>query len=102
MPFVSVQRTFMVKVELVYVAADREIVHQKLTLEPGATVADALNLSGLLKSNPEVKDLPVGIFAKQVARETLLKSGDRIEIYRPLIIDPKEKRRQRAKTKPRG
>lgn len=89
----------MVRVELVYVASDKSLVHLKLSLGLGATVADALNESGVLITNPEVKGLPVGIFAKQVTLDTLLKSGDRIEIYRPLTLDPKEKRRQRAKIK---
>lgn len=87
----------MVKVELVYVAQDRTLVHFTLSLEPGSTVGDALNKSGLLVSNPELEGLDLGIFAKKVTLNTLVKSGDRIEIYRPLSFDPKEKRRQRAK-----
>ena len=89
----------MVRVELVYVTFDKSLVHLQLSLEVGATVADALKLSGILQSNPEVQGLALGIFSKQVTMDTLLKSGDRIEIYRPLTLDPKEKRRQRAKKK---
>ena len=89
----------MVKVEIVYVAADKSVIHLKLSLKPGASVSDALNDSGLLTTNPEVQGLPVGIFAKQVSLETVLKPGDRIEIYRALTLDPMEKRRQRAKGK---
>ncbi len=85
----------MLKVELVYIAADQSLVHLQFVLAPGATVADALALSGVLKTNPEVQDLAVGIFSKQVPLDAPLKSGDRIEIYRPLSLDPKEKRRLR-------
>ena len=90
----------MVNVELVYVPINHQAIHLHLTISPGATVADVLHHSGLLVSHPEVQNLSVGIFAKQVALNTVVKSGDRIEIYRPLITDPMEKRRQRARLKP--
>ncbi|MBA3537536.1 MAG: RnfH family protein [Tatlockia sp.] len=89
----------MVQVELVFIPAEGPIVHLHLSVEPGATVADVLETSGIFKTNPEVKKLPVGIFSKQVALDSQIKSGDRIEIYRPLSLDPMEKRRQRAKAK---
>lgn len=91
----------MVNVEIVYIKLDGSTVHLKLSLESGATIDDALVASNLLNTHPEVKDLPVGIFAKLKTRDTVLKAGDRIEIYRELSLDPKEKRRQRAKTKGR-
>ena len=87
----------MVKIELVYVAKDRTTVQIKMNIKQGSTVAEAIMESGIYKSHPEARDLPVGIYAKQVSLETVLKDGDRIEIYRPLALDPKEKRRQRAK-----
>ena len=89
----------MVNVELVYIPVDQEAIHMHLTVAVGATVADVLQLSDLLQNHPEIKDMPVGIFAKPVTLDTMVKSGDRIEIYRPLMIDPKEKRRQRARQK---
>lgn len=89
----------MVNVELVYVAADRSVLHCNLSLDKNASVQDALQASGLYKTNPELNQLPIGIFSKQVSLDTILKSGDRIEIYRSLTLDPKEKRRQRAKNK---
>ncbi|WP_028388553.1 RnfH family protein [Legionella fairfieldensis] len=88
----------MLKVELVYIPFDQSLIHLSLELNPGATVADAIEESGLLLTHPEIKELPVGIFSRQVNRDTLLTSGDRIEFYRPLTLDPKEKRRERAKT----
>ncbi len=86
----------MVKVELVYSPLSKEILHLRLTLAMGSTVADAIEQSGWLDSHPEIKDLPVGIFAKKVERSKVVKTGDRIEIYRFLTVCPKEKRRQRA------
>lgn len=87
----------MVKVELVYIAADQSTVHQQLELPPGASVADALNHSGIYLSHPETRELTVGIYAKAVSLETVLQEGDRLELYRPLIRDPKDKRRLQAK-----
>lgn len=88
----------MVNVELIFAPADGQFVHIRCALKCGARVADALQQSGILQTYPEVAAMPLGIFAKQVTLDTVLKSGDRIEIYRPLQLDPKEKRRQRART----
>lgn len=90
-------KRYMVRVHLVYVPAAKQAIQLTLTLQVGSTVAAALEHSGLLQSHPEIKDRPVGIFGTVVPLNTLLKTGDRIEIYRPLLIDPKEKRRQRAR-----
>jgi putative ubiquitin-RnfH superfamily antitoxin RatB of RatAB toxin-antitoxin module len=87
----------MVKVELVFVASDKRIFHRTLTLADKSSVADALEASQIKEIFPEVADLPVGIYAQPVSRETLLREGDRVEIYRRLSLDPKDKRRQRAK-----
>ncbi len=62
-------------------------------------MAEAISKSGLLQSHPETAGMAVGIFAKLVSLNTEVKAGDRIEIYRPLLIDPKENRRQRARKK---
>jgi putative ubiquitin-RnfH superfamily antitoxin RatB of RatAB toxin-antitoxin module len=86
----------MVQVEIIYKALDR-LVHLNLVLEQGSTVSEALDKSGLYQQYPETRNLQVGIFSKIVPLDTILQSGDRIEIYKPLLIDPKEKRRERAK-----
>lgn len=65
-----------------------------LELAPGARVRDALEASGL-----EFRDRPVGVFGKRVPLEHALADGDRVEIYRPLAVDPKEARRRRARKK---
>ena len=64
----------------------------------GATVEDAIKASGLLEKFPEI-DLgknKVGIFSKLVKLGDAVRDKDRVEIYRPLIADPKEVRRKRA------
>ena len=71
-----------------------------LELEEGATVAQAVLASGLLDQlTPEQREgYRVGIFGKQVAKpeERKLLEGERVEIYRPLLADPKESRKRRA------
>jgi len=65
---------------------------------PGTTVEQALLASGVLRDVPEI-DLathPVGIYGKKKPLDTVLRPLDRIEIYRPLVADPKESRRRRA------
>jgi putative ubiquitin-RnfH superfamily antitoxin RatB of RatAB toxin-antitoxin module len=81
-----------VKVEVVLALPDRaEVV--AVTLAPGATVADAVALSGL-------KGESFGVFGKRVPPHHPLSDGDRVEIYRPLRMDAKEARRQRARKRP--
>lgn len=89
----------MVRVELVYVAKDKTTLHLKMDLHEGATVADALASSEIYELYPETRDLPVGIYAKQLPLDTPLHEGDRIELYRPLVRDPKEKRRALARAR---
>ena len=77
------------KVEVVDARPDQvEIV--EIRLPDGATVRDALAATGL-------KGNQAGIFVKRVAMDTRLADGDRVEIYRPLAMDPKETRRRRAR-----
>ena len=84
-------------IELVYALPAEQQVF-KVTVPEGTTVGKAIEASGILGKFPEI-DLAVnklGIFAKLVKPDTLLRNRDRIEIYRPLIADPKEVRKQRA------
>lgn len=69
-----------------------------LSLTKGATVADAIEQSGIRTSRPdlEIHDDRLGIFSRKASPATELRDGDRVEIYRPLRIDPKEARRKRA------
>jgi putative ubiquitin-RnfH superfamily antitoxin RatB of RatAB toxin-antitoxin module len=66
----------------------------KVELAAGALVRDALLASGL-----NLDPSAVGIFGKRVAPDARLADGDRVELYRPLRLDPKERRRERAKKK---
>lgn len=85
------------RIEVVYpLPSKQQIV--SLTLPPGSTVRQAIEASGLLQKYPEI-DLAknkIGVFAKLTKPDALLRDQDRIEIYRPLIADPKEVRKQRA------
>lgn len=69
-----------------------------LKLPEGATLMQALEASGLLAKYPDidVKKNKFGVFAKLSKADTVLRDHDRVEIYRPLIADPKEVRKQRA------
>lgn len=87
----------MVHIELVYIAEDKTIIHLTMDLASGSTVGDALSQSRIHHTHPETTALAVGIFTKIVALDTVLREGDRIELYRPLAIDPKEKRRRIAR-----
>jgi uncharacterized protein len=86
-----------ISIEVVY-ALPGEQVLLKHKVRAGATVAEAIKASGVLDKHPEI-DLErnkLGIFGKLTKPDTVLREKDRIEIYRPLIADPKEVRRKRA------
>ncbi|KTD23317.1 RnfH family protein [Legionella londiniensis] len=89
----------MVKVELIYLPEKNDPFHLDIELPEGATIRDALQQSGIHRVHPETNNYPVGIFAQKLPLDTPLKTGDRIEIYRPLALDPKEKRRLKVKKK---
>jgi putative ubiquitin-RnfH superfamily antitoxin RatB of RatAB toxin-antitoxin module len=89
----------MVDVEVVYAAVDRQAL-LSVAVPVGTTVRAALLKSGIGEAFPELSlaDCPVGIFGKVIAdpQTRPVQVGDRIEIYRPLLADPKEVRRLRA------
>lgn len=70
----------------------------RLSLDEGCTAAQAVEASGLLSKYPgiDLANCKLGVFGKLVKSDAVLRSGDRVEIYRPLIADPKEVRRRRA------
>jgi putative ubiquitin-RnfH superfamily antitoxin RatB of RatAB toxin-antitoxin module len=85
-----------IAVELVYCPAPGQIDRVCLQLPPGTTAAQALQASGLLDRHDFVlSQLRLGIWGKPKSMEQVLRERDRIEIYRPLKVDPKEARRQR-------
>ena len=84
-------------VEVVYALTDKQEI-RSVNLPPGATVREAIEASGIQKKYPEI-DLEknkLGIFAKLTKPDAPLRNRDRVEIYRPLLADPKEVRKQRA------
>jgi uncharacterized protein len=74
-------------------ALPREETIAVVELPEGATVREALRAAGF------AEDSPAGLFGEQVAPGTRLSDGDRVEVYRPLRMDPKEARRRRARKK---
>ena len=91
----------VLKVEVLFSPGPRQVYSMCVLVSNGATVQDALNASGFKQRFSEFNDtLQVGIWSCAVALTTLLKTGDRVEIYRPLAVDPKEARRLRYKRNP--
>ncbi|ENM5740562.1 RnfH family protein [Vibrio mimicus] len=87
----------MIQVEVVYALPHEQRV-LKLVVEQSATVEEIIRTSGILQMYPEI-DLTVnkvGIFSRNVKLDAKVRDKDRIEIYRPLLADPKEIRRKRA------
>ena len=89
----------MVEIEVVYAAVDRQAL-LAVTMPVGTSLRAAVLASGIELQFPELvlADCPLGIFGKVVADADVrvVQPGDRIEIYRPLLADPKEVRRLRA------
>ncbi len=85
------------KISVVYAMSDRQIVRD-IQISEGATISDALELSGIREEIPDVDIMlaVVGIYGKVTARNVALKHGDRVEIYRPLREEPKVARLKRA------
>ncbi|QZN96633.1 RnfH family protein [Symbiopectobacterium purcellii] len=86
-----------IRVDVVYALPERQYV-RSVTVEEGATVEQAIIASGLLtlRTDIDLQVNKVGIFSRAARLMDAVTEGDRIEIYRPLIADPKELRRQRA------
>ncbi len=85
-----------IDIEVAYAEPGRQFL-RCVSLEAGATVAEAILASGVEREfGIDASALGVGIWSKPVSRETQLEAGDRVEIYRALVADPKEARRRRA------
>jgi uncharacterized protein len=92
-----------IDVEVCYALPERQTLIA-IKLHAGATVEEAIRHAGILEKHPEI-DLntnKVGVFGKLSRLDALLRPGDRVEIYRPLIADPKESRRQKAAAEKSG
>jgi putative ubiquitin-RnfH superfamily antitoxin RatB of RatAB toxin-antitoxin module len=103
MRFVTERNSFMGKpmiaIEVVYALADKQEL-LRLTVPQDTTVRQAAVLSGMdgLFPGLDLAAAPLGIFGKAIPKpdERVLEGGERVEIYRPLLVDPKEVRKQRA------
>jgi len=86
----------LMDVEVAYALPQKQVI-AKVTVALGTTVAEAIEASGIRKLFPGIEAVPVvGIFSRKVSLDYLLQAGDRVEIYRPLLADPKEVRRRKA------
>ena len=84
-------------VQVVYALADEQVV-LSLEVSHGTTVGEAVAISRLLERFPELRAAraKVGIYGKPVSSDTIVRDGDRVELYRPLVADPKTARARRA------
>lgn len=82
----------MIFVEIAYGLVDKQYLYG-FEVPEGSTIEQAILQSPLIKEFPDLNYEQVGIFAKLMPVSTVLKAGDRIEIYRPLKVDPRKRRR---------
>ena len=84
------------QIGIAYAEPDQQ-VWLKLEIPEGSTLLDALNRSGILSRFPQVdlKRQKVGIFGKLAKLDTMLREGDRVEIYRPITVDPTKVKRRK-------
>jgi putative ubiquitin-RnfH superfamily antitoxin RatB of RatAB toxin-antitoxin module len=87
-----------IEIEIAYATPEKQVL-LKIEAPVDCTVAKAIELSGIREEFPDMELDPkaVGIFSRKVSMDHELKEGDRVEIYRPLVVDPKEMRKQRAR-----
>jgi putative ubiquitin-RnfH superfamily antitoxin RatB of RatAB toxin-antitoxin module len=85
------------KIEVAFATPQRQRL-LSLEVEAGTSVDEAIVLSGIAAKfdTDNLADLPVGVWGREVSRDYLLKNGDRVEIYRALLIEPRDARRQLA------
>lgn len=86
-----------ITVEVAYALPHQQLI-VPVKVKPGTTALQAIEVSGILQKFPEIvlEQTQFGVFGKVVKADTVLREMDRVEIYRPLIADAKEVRRQRA------
>ncbi len=93
----------MIRVEVAYARPDQQRLVE-LELPPGTTAGEALEHANLAAEFPELAtgEPDIGIFSRPVTPDTVLSPGDRVEVYRPLQVDPKAQRRDRARRQRAG
>lgn len=87
----------LIEIELVFASAKRQVL-LPIQVTEGATVADVISQSDIHLEFPEeqIHELEVGVWGRPVGRDSVVRDGDRVEIYRPLQIDPRDARRHLA------
>lgn len=92
----------LLQVEVIY-AHPGDIWRRWVELPQGATALQAVQASGLLSSHPELGEQlpPLGIHGRLCEPRQVLQTGDRVEVYRPLVFDPMESRRRRQRHRQR-
>lgn len=87
----------MLRIEVVYALREKQTLLE-LDVEEGTTAEVAVERSGILRHCPEIdlEKVGLGVFGREVPPATRLRDGDRVEIYRPLVANPKQSRRERA------
>ena len=88
----------LLEIEVVYARPEQQVLIQ-VSVPDGSSVRDAIVRSNILSDELDLETLAVGIFARRVTLDYILKMGDRVEIYRPLTMSPVDARRWRAKLK---
>ncbi|MDX1347584.1 MAG: RnfH family protein [Thiomicrorhabdus chilensis] len=83
------------RIEVAYALPDEQFLFEQ-EVEEGCTIEQALKTSKLLEEFPDLNIDKVGIFGRLMPVDTPLREGDRIEVYRPLKVDPRERRRQQV------
>ncbi len=92
----------LIKVEVAYATPEKQLILE-VEVNSGATVFEAAEASGITDHFPDIElsSVPMGIFGKKVAKPKteVIQAGQRVELYRPLLIDPKQARANRAAKK---
>jgi len=91
------------QVEVVFSPRQGEVDHCSLSMAEGSTVAEALQRSGVLDRHPGLQSggFVLGVWGRRCDPQQPLRDRDRVEIYRGLVVDPKEARRRRQQTQPK-
>jgi hypothetical protein len=92
------EQSQMIEVEVAYAEHDKQEI-KAFEVPANTTAIEAVKLSGIREDFPQIPpddEIEVGIFSRKCTADQVLQPGDRVEIYRPLLIDPKEARRLKA------
>jgi len=88
-----------IPIRVAYATREEQVIIE-LSVPDGTTIREAIQSSGILNRYPDIdlRRQGVGVFGQARALDYCPRTGDRIEIYRPLVLDPKEARRKRKKS----